>query len=222
MNSKKSTGASLENKKTILYLIGFVMVLSLSYIVLEWSREDIKVFKDDFATIEVPVDIEIPITAIAPPPPPPPPVVAPEIINVVKDNTPVVENPFTSEDKPEEGVPDPGNYIGPVSVDVEPEDVVIHAEIMPRFNGDVNKYLSENIKYPQIAIETYTQGRVVCQFVVNRDGSIVDVEVVRSVDASLDKEAVRVIKSMPKWKPGIQNGKPVRVKYYLPVNFRLM
>lgn len=222
MVTKKSQGANLENKKTILYLIGFVMVLSLAYIVLEWSRKDIKVFKDDFVAIEVPVDIEIPITAIAPPPPPPPPVVTPEIINVVKDNTPVVENPFTSEDKPEEGVPDPATYTGPVSVDIEPEDIQIYAEIMPRFNGDVNKYLSENIKYPQIAIEIGLQGRVTCQFVVNKDGSIVDVEVVRGVDQSLDKEAIRVIKSMPKWRPGIQNGKPVRVKFYLPVNFRLM
>ena len=65
------------------------------------------------------------------------------------------------------------------------------------------------------------QGRVICQFVVNQDGSIVDIVVVRSVDPSLDKEAERVIKSMPKWKPGEQRGKAVRVKYTLPVNFRL-
>ena len=81
--------------------------------------------------------------------------------------------------------------------------------------------VGENVKYPVIAQENGVQGRVICQFVVNRDGSIVDVEVVRSVDASLDKEAIRVIKSMPKWSPGQQRGKPVRVKYTLPVNFKL-
>lgn len=84
------------------------------------------------------------------------------------------------------------------------------------------KFLGENIKYPVIAQENGIQGRVVCQFTVNKDGSLVDIEVVRSGgDASLDKEAVRVIKSMPKWKAGKQRGKPVRVKYTLPVNFKL-
>ena len=98
-------------------------------------------------------------------------------------------------------------------------------ETMPEFPGgqaELFKYLSENVKYPVIAQENGIQGRVICQFVVNKDGSIVDVEVVRSGgDASLDKEAVRVIKSMPKWKPGKQRGKAVRVKYTVPVNFKL-
>jgi protein TonB len=95
---------------------------------------------------------------------------------------------------------------------------------MPEFPGGTQalmKYLGESIKYPVIAQENGIQGRVICQFVVNKDGSIVDIEVVRSVDPSLDKEAVRVIKSMPKWTAGRQRGKPVRVKYTLPVNFRL-
>ena len=83
------------------------------------------------------------------------------------------------------------------------------------------QFLSKNIKYPTIAQENGVQGRVICQFVVNRDGSIVDVKVIRGVDAYLDKEAVRVIQSMPKWKPGKQRGKAVRVRYTLPVMFRL-
>jgi len=97
-------------------------------------------------------------------------------------------------------------------------------ETMPSFPGGdaaLFKFLNDNIKYPVIAQENGIQGRVICQFVVNRDGSIVDVEVVRSVDPSLDKEAVRVIKAMPRWAPGKQRGKAVRVKYTLPVNFRL-
>ena len=105
------------------------------------------------------------------------------------------------------------------------EDVVFEVvEEMPSFPGGdaaLFKFLNENVKYPVIAQENGVQGRVICQFVVNRDGSIVDVEVVRSVDASLDKEAIRVIKSMPKWSPGQQRGKPVRVKFTVPVMFRL-
>ena len=98
------------------------------------------------------------------------------------------------------------------------------AEKMPEFpggNGAVAEYVRENMKYPAIAKEKGTQGRVIVQFVVNRDGSIVDAKVVRSVDPYLDKEALRVINTMPKWKPGMQRGKPVRVKFTVPVMFRL-
>ena len=82
-------------------------------------------------------------------------------------------------------------------------------------------YLNRNVKYPLIAEENGIQGRVICTFVVERDGSITDVKVIKSVDPSLDKEAKRVIGSMPKWNPGIQKGIPVRVKFTLPVTFRL-
>jgi protein TonB len=96
---------------------------------------------------------------------------------------------------------------------------------MPEFPGgqqEMMKYIAENIKYPVIAQENGIQGRVICQFVIEKNGSVTDIQVVRSSgDASLDKEAERVIKTMPKWKPGKQRGKPVRVKYTIPVAFRL-
>ena len=98
------------------------------------------------------------------------------------------------------------------------------AEEMPFFPGGEKallKYLMNNIKYPEIAEKKKKQGRVVCSFVVERDGSISNVKVIRSVYPALDKEAVRVIKSMPNWIPGSQNGSPVRVKYTVPVTFRL-
>ena len=97
-------------------------------------------------------------------------------------------------------------------------------EQMPSFPGGQSalfQWLSSNIKYPVVAEENGVQGRVIVTFVVERDGSITDVKVVKSVDPSLDKEAVRVTKSMPKWIPGKQNGSAVRVKYTLPVTFRL-
>jgi len=95
---------------------------------------------------------------------------------------------------------------------------------MPEFPGGMQAlmaYLSKNIKYPSVAQDNGIQGRVLVSFVVNKDGSIVDPEVIKSVDAALDKEAMRVIKAMPKWNPGKQRGKPVRVKYTVPVLFRL-
>ena len=100
-------------------------------------------------------------------------------------------------------------------------DVVEQMPSFPGGQGALMSYLSQNIRYPVVAQENGVQGRVTVSFVVERDGSITDVTVVRSVDPSLDKEAVRVIKSMPKWNPGKQNGSPVRVKYNVPVSFRL-
>jgi protein TonB len=97
-------------------------------------------------------------------------------------------------------------------------------EQMPEFPGGqaaLLKWISDNIKYPAIAEENGIQGRVVCTFVVERDGSVTDVQVARSIDPSLDKEAVRVLKKMPHWIPGKQNGSAVRVKYTVPVTFRL-
>ena len=106
----------------------------------------------------------------------------------------------------------------------EPEKVFDMVEQMPTFPGgqqELMAYLGKNIKYPTIAQENGTQGRVIIQFVVERDGSITDIRVVKSVDPYLDKEALRVVKTMPKWKPGKQRGKPVRCRFTLPVRFRL-
>lgn len=113
----------------------------------------------------------------------------------------------------------------PVKPKPEVENKVFDVvEQMPSFPGGaaaLMKFLSDNIKYPVVAQENGVQGRVVVSFVVERDGSITDVKVVRSVDPSLDREATRVVKSMPKWIPGKQNGSAVRVKYNVPVSFRL-
>ena len=106
----------------------------------------------------------------------------------------------------------------------EPEKVFDMVEQMPTYpggNAELMAFLAKNIKYPTIAQENGTQGRVIVQFVVEKDGSIADARVARGVDPYLDKEAVRVVNMMPKWKPGKQRGKPVRVKFTLPVTFRL-
>ncbi len=108
--------------------------------------------------------------------------------------------------------------------EVEEQQIFQVVEEMPEFPGGMAeclKFLSQNIRYPTISQENGVQGRVIVQFVVNQDGSIVDPVVVRSVDPYLDKEALRVISMMPKWKPGKQRGKAVRVKYTVPVTFKL-
>ena len=100
-------------------------------------------------------------------------------------------------------------------------DVVEEMPSFPGGQGALMAFLSSNIKYPVVAQENGVQGRVIVGFVVERDGSITDVKIMRSVDPSLDREAQRVVKAMPKWKPGKQNGSAVRVKYTVPVVFRL-
>ena len=97
-------------------------------------------------------------------------------------------------------------------------------EVMPQFPGGQTamlKYIMENIKYPKQIMEEGIQGRVTVSFIVEKDGRVSNVRLLRSVQPLLDKEAVRVVKSMPKWSPGKQNGKPVRVRFNLPVMFKL-
>ena len=106
----------------------------------------------------------------------------------------------------------------------EEQQIFQVVENMPEFPGGTQallQYLKKNIKYPTICQEQGIQGRVVVQFVVNKDGSIVDPEVIKPINPYLDKEALRVVSTMPKWKPGEQRGKPVRVKFTLPVQFKL-
>ena len=225
MQLKKSQKASLEDKKLTYVLLGFVFVLSLCYVALEWTEREVT--KYEVADMDFLIEEEIEIQQTSQettPPPPPPPVQEVEVLNVVEDDveTETIEI-NTEDDKDVEVI-----IQAPVEVKEEEEDeevVFVVVETMPEFPGGQQalfKYLSENVKYPAIAQENGIQGRVICQFVVNKDGKIVDVEVVRSGgDPSLDKEAVRVIKSMPPWKPGKQRGKAVRVKYTVPVNFRL-
>lgn len=225
MQLKKSPEASLEDKKLTYVLMGFIFVLSICYVALEWTEKEVTKYEIQDMDMAFEEEIEIQQTSQETPPPPPPPVVQEvEVLNVVEDDVQTESIEINTEDDKDVEVV----IAAPVEAPVEEEEeevVFVVVETMPEFPGGQQalfKYLSENVKYPVIAQENGIQGRVICQFTVNKDGAIVDVEVVRSGgDASLDKEAVRVIKSMPKWKPGKQRGKAVRVKYTVPVNFRL-
>ncbi len=94
-------------------------------------------------------------------------------------------------------------------------------EKMPNFNGDINKFLANNMQYPEDAVQKGIQGTVYLSFIIEKDGSVSTVRVAHGVATSLDKEAIRVISIMPKWTPGQQNGRPVRVQYNYPIHFKL-
>ena len=228
MEIKKTPKADLENKKSTWLLVGYVIVLAFMFIAFEWTKRDIKIDTSQAITDLVFEEEIIPITEqpeqAAPPPPPAAPPIA-ETLTIVEDDADVEETTIATSEETNQAVEI--KYV-PVAVEEEePEEQTIFevVEQMPEFpNGGMAglmQYLSKNIKYPTIAQENGTQGRVTVQFVVNRDGSIVDAKVLRGVDPYLDNEAIRVISSMPKWKPGMQRGKAVRVKYTVPVMFRL-
>ena len=229
MQLKKSLKASLEDKKLTYVLMGLIFVLSICYVAFEWGEKDVTKHEDTTGQIleDEELDIEATVQEETPPPPPPP---APEIVqevevlNVVEDDveTEIIEVTTEENDEVVEIVAPPAEVVE----EVEEEEVVFKVvETMPEFPGGqqaLMKYLATNVKYPVIALENGIQGRVVCQFVVEKDGKPSNIQVVRSSgEPSLDKEAVRVISTMPKWKPGKQRGKPVRVTYTIPVNFRI-
>lgn len=227
MDVKKSAKASLEDKKRFFLMIGFVMVLSFVYIGLEWTNSEESAYEDintDFL-VESELDVIQTNQDQTPPPLPPPPTPAVvEVLNVVDNNKITTSININTEDEKNKMVEIiSATIVAPIE-EVEDQSVFQVVETMPSFPGgeiELYKFLSKNVKYPPIAQEKKIRGRVICQFIVNKDGSIVDVVVVQSVDPSLDREAVRVIKAMPKWSPGKQRGKFVRVKYTFPLNFML-
>lgn len=229
METKKSHKADLEHSRSIFFEIGLVLALALVLFAFEWSGSTKT--GADFGTLDV-TDLEeeiIPITReqtnIKPPPPPKPTI--PEILNIVEDEIEIEDELLLVDVEADQETKFEINEVFDLELVEEEttEEVFYIVEEMPRFDGkdraEFRKYISENLKYPEIAIENGISGTVYIQFTVNRYGQVVDVVVVRSVDPSLDHEAIRVIQSSPKWTPGKQRGKAVSVSFTFPIHFIL-
>ena len=225
---KKSPKANLETHKITSIMMGVVVGLAVLFFAFEWSSQA-RELDESIVVQDILAEEEIEIThhdATPPPPPPPPPTVEePEEIEVVDEK---VDTRIEIQSEDDASKRQTETYVPPPPPKPKQEEVAdeifVVVEVQPEFPGGntaMMKFLSDNIKYPVIAQENGIQGRVITNFVVERDGSITDVQVVRGVDPSLDKEAVRVIQSMPRWKPGQQRGSAVRVRFTLPVVFRL-
>jgi protein TonB len=224
MEIKKSFKADLENKRVLFVEIGIVSALAIMLLAFEWTSQPM----DNqllMAAQAGEMDEEIiPITRQQPeqPPPPPPPPQVIEVINIVEDNVDIEEFDFDDMEADED-----------MSIDFVPfeeeeeaeEEVFFIVEDMPQFQGGgkekFREYIAHNLQYPAIAAENGISGRVFVQFAVNNRGEVVDVIVVRGVDPALDKEAVRVVKTSPKWTPGKQRGRPVKVQFTFPIVFVL-
>ncbi len=225
MEAKKSKEANLESNRPLFLELGLVIVLAIVLIAFEWTTRPSKgtgleILSDDEGDEEI-----IPITRQQqeqPPPPPPPPQVI-EVLNIVEDDV-ELDDQLELDDM--EGDQDLVMDFMPFEEEeAGEEEVFIIVEDMPKFQGgDQNAFrtwIQQNLRYPEIAAENGISGRVFVQFAVNSKGQVVDAKVIRGVDPALDKEALRVVNSSPKWQPGKQRGKPVKVQFTFPIVFIL-
>lgn len=230
MEVKKSPKANLENKKLFFREIGLILSLGIVLMAFEWStKEKGESILQEEVAVEVEVET-IPITTEAPPPPPEAPKVPvlSDQIDIVDDDIVVDTDLFISmEDDASLGV-EIMDYVTDVYEEVIEEEAIPFAAVEERptfMGGDPQKLFSQwvakNLQYPEVARENGIQGRVTLQFTVETDGSLKNIRVLRGIDPSLDKEAIRVVSSSPKWTPGRQRDKAVRVTFNFPVYFQL-
>lgn len=224
MKNKKNAKANLEDNRWIYRQMGIIFALGMLFIAFEYGHASSAILEVD-RTSEVVVEIEhVPVTFVHKnlPPPPPPQYHSPDIL-IIGDEVAEIDEPILIED---EIIVDPGLDIfdHQEEIEIDPDAVFVTVEKLPKFPGGdraLMKFLSENVKYPTTSQELDIQGRVYVEFVINVDGSIVDVQILKGVDQSLDNEALRVIRAMPLWIPGEQAGRKVRVSYRIPINFTL-
>jgi protein TonB len=221
MIAKKSPDADLERRKGSFTLIGLLVALAVTLVAFEWTafdRRDLEMAKFTDEQLEEEV---IPPSSAPPPPPPPPPAPA-EIIEIVEDDVELPEETRAVDmEATAETVFEAPTQRQEEEVEDTPFTVVEDPPTFPGGESALFAYLSKSIKYPQMAQDAGIQGKVYVTFVVERDGSITDVKLMRGIGGGCDEEAIRVVKNMPKWSPGKQRGKPVRVQFTLPVHFKL-
>ena len=225
MEAKKTPKADLENKKRIFLQIGLAIALLGVLVAFEWKTYERQLY--DLGTLDMDFieEEDIPITRQETPPPPPPPEPSTELI-IVEDDV-EIEEEFSID--VEATVNTEVQEYTPVVVvqeeeEIEEDVIFTVVEDQPSYPGGEEariRYLQENLRYPQMAREAGIQGTVFVTFVVERDGSVTDVRVLRGIGGGCDEEAVRVVQNMPRWNPGRQRGQPVRVQFNMPIRFVL-
>jgi protein TonB len=225
MEEKKSPKANLENKKLMFMQIGMIISLLIAWLAFEHKSYDKREIDPSLLNREVTIDEEM-VEITKQDEQKPQPMEVPKQttqLEIVQDDVEVEDIEINADVQQDEVIEE---YVAPevVEEEVVEQEIFKIVEEMPAFPGGEAKlmeYVAKNVKYPQIARETGVQGRVYVNFVVEPDGSVSNVSVLRGIGGGCDEEAIRVVKSMPKWKPGKQRGKAVRVSYMLPVNFKL-
>ena len=233
MEPKKNPKADLTKNSSYYFVIGLFAVMLFTYVAFEWKTYDKSNDYDTSMNVDDLLDEEVPMTEQIKTPPPPPPPQAPEIIEVVEDEEEVeetvIESTETSQD--EEIIEVDDVVVDEMDEDLDvPFSVIEDVPVFPGcegesdkracFNKMMQKHISKNFRYPEIAQEMGIQGRVNVMFVIQKDGSIGGVRM-RGPDKNLEKEAARIIDKLPKMVPGKQRGRAVRVPFSIPITFRL-
>ena len=229
MEIKKSEKASLENKRLLFTEIGLVVALLVVYIGFNWSSRDASVAALEDTTKVLVEEEMIAIPEQLPPPPPEAPniPILSDQIDIVEDDIKVDDDLFMNLEDDNSAI-EIQDYKEAVVEEQEVEEEAIPFQLVeqkPSFNGgdanEFSKWVNSRLVYPEIAKENGVQGRVTLSFTVEADGRVTNVRVLKGVDESLDKEAVRVVSSSPKWTPGRQRDRKVKVTYTFPVYFML-
>lgn len=230
METKKSEKANLENKRSIFFQLGLIAALGIAFAAFEWESPVKQLtMKGRNIWDDVPIDTVINTVQKEEKIIPPKPILSYEL-NLVDDDKLIKDGPdiidIIVQEIPKDYVYNPGT-----SKDLKPEDPednngepFVIVQSMPVFTGgevEMYKFLKNNLQYPQIARETGIQGVVYTTFVVEKDGSISNIKLLRGIGGGCDEEAIRVISLMPNWKPGMQRMKPVRVAFNMPISFKL-
>lgn len=229
MEIKKSPKADLENKRSMFLQIGFVVAIGLSLFAFEYNFGEEKETQD-FATKTVIAEEEIVQTnqqeQQQQQPEVAPQQIISDVLKIVRNDVKVSNELDLSMEDTKEAAPITIPTVSKKEEVIEEEEPFLVVEDMPTFNGKeaaigFREYVGKNLKYPDVAQENGIQGTVFISFVVEPTGSVTNVKVLRGVDPALDKEAIRIVQSSPKWSPGKQRGKSVRVSFTFPIKFQL-
>ena len=232
MEPKKNPKADLNKNSGLYFVLGLALVMALVYGALEWKTYDKGNDYDISMNVEDDLDEEVPMTEQIKTPPPPPPPAAPEIIEVVEDEEEVEETIIESTETSQEEIVEIEDVeVEEVEEDVDvPFAVIENVPVFPGcenesdkracFNSMMQKHISKNFRYPEIAQEMGVQGRVSVMFTIQKDGSIGNVRM-RGPDKNLEAEAARIIGKLPRMIPGKQRGRAVRVPFSIPITFKL-
>lgn len=227
MERKKSKKADLESKKGLFLELGFVVALGLVLLAFEWTTrpEKTKGFETQDKSDVVQESVPVTRQKKKEPPPPPPPK-STEQINIVENDVQIEDELVLEESEADQDTEvDVDAFAQEEEEEEEEKQIFVVVEDMPTFKGGgvgkFRSYVQQNIEYPTVAAENGIEGTVFVKFVVDTDGGISNVQVMRGVDPALNKEAMRVIRNAPKWEPGEQRGQPVRVQFTIPIVFKL-
>ena len=226
MERKKSKNADLERKKGLFLELGFVVALGLILLAFEWTSrpEKVKGFNQEEKSDVVQENVPVTRQEEKKPPPPPPPKTT-EVLNIVENDVDIEDELRLEETEADEDTRVQIDAFGDEEEEEEEQQIFVVVEDMPTFKGGgvaaFRNYVQKNITYPTVAAENGIEGTVFVKFVIDTDGSISNVSIMRGVDPSLDNEAMRVIRNAPEWEPGKQRGKAVRVQFTIPIVFRL-